>query len=209
MFGGAWNGQHQQHEPTNYGMGLLGGTSLELTNGPLNPLKRIEQEQPIGCLPTRQLNECDDDEDYAPFDECALQKREYELFIYNLTFGCFQLLQAAIVLALGLGNTTLGKFKLPLTTLFTYWDLGYPQQRLVIVGFLPFVAATSGFAWQTAVAHFSVVIGFPCYLADLRRGVNRYRWVEYAFSSSWMICLIGLLFGIYDINTQVSNKCVV
>ena len=209
-----------------------------------------------------------DEEDYAPeIPECRL-KKESEIFWYNLACGLFHLIQAAAVLALGLGNSTLGKFKLPLTTLFTIWPKGYPQQQLIVRGYLPFVAATSGFAWMSAIAHFrspsrlahsviyslslslslpfslslslslyrasllahirtialiltlflilshllslplshcssSVLIGFPCYIADLRKGINRYRWVEYAFSSSWIIALIAMLFGVYDILTLV------
>ena len=118
-------------------------------------------------LPGPQMNEielaagqCDvkqqpcDEEDYAPeIAECRL-KKESEIFWYNLACGLFHLIQAAAVLALGLGNNNLGKFKLPLTTLFTIWPRGYPQQQLIVRGYLPFVAATSGFAWMSAVAHF-------------------------------------------------------
>lgn len=159
------------------------------------PGSTIQQEQIVGQL-------CEE-EDYAPEVIGLRLKKEGEIFWYNLGCGLLHLVQAAAVLGLGLGNTTLGKFKLPLTTLFTTWTRGYPQQELVVRGYLPFVAATSGFAWMSAVAHFSVLIGFQCYIADLRKGINRYRWVEYAFSSSWMIALIAMLFGCYDILTLV------
>ena len=154
--------------------------------------------------------ECEDD---APeILECR-EQREYELFWYNLACCLFHFIQAIIVLALGLGSSTLGKFKLPLTTVFTVWPRGYPQQELIVRGYLPFVAATSGFAFMSAVAHASVLIGYSCYVCDLRRRINRFRWVEYAFSSSWMIALIAMLFGCYDILTLVLiasvNACMI
>ena len=37
------------------------------------------------------------------------------------------------------------------------------------------------------------------YFADLKKGINQFRWFEYALSSSIMIVLIATLFGIYDI----------
>lgn len=96
------------------------------------------------------------------------------------------------------------KFKLPLTTLFLEWGKGFPVQKLVVQGYLPFVAVTSGFSWMSAVAHFFVLIFFSTYyIPDLRRGINRFRWIEYAFSSSLMIGLIAMLFGMYDIISLV------
>ena len=35
--------------------------------------------------------------------------------------------------------------------------------------------------------------------ADLKKGINKFRWFEYALSSSIMIVLIATLFGVYDI----------
>ena len=119
--------------------------------------------------------------------------------------GIFHLLQAILVLGLGLnpkGNAV--KFKLPLTTLFLDWSKGFPVQKLVVQGYLPFVAVTSGFSWMSAVAHFFVLVFFSTYyIPDLRKGINRFRWIEYAFSSSLMIGLIAMLFGMYDIISLV------
>lgn len=40
-------------------------------------------------------------------------------------------------------------------------------------------------------------------MRDLQRGVNRFRWYEYAFSSSLMMGLIAMLFGMYDVISLV------
>lgn len=73
------------------------------------------------------------------------------------------------------------------------------QQRAL----LPFAAVTSGFAWMSAAAHFTVLAFYPTYLRDLRNGMNRFRWIEYAFSSSLMMALIAMLFGVYDVISLV------
>jgi hypothetical protein len=124
---------------------------------------------------------------------------------WNLACGLFHLIQAIFVLGLGLiPNSKAAKFKLPLTTLFLDWSSGYPTQRLVVQGYLPFVAVTSGFSWMSAMAHFIVLMLFSTvYIPDLRKGINRFRWIEYAFSSSLMIGLIAMLFGMYDVISLV------
>ena len=120
---------------------------------------------------------------------------------WNLACGLFHLIQAIFVLGLGLiPNSKAANFKLPLTTLFLDWSSTYPVQRLVVTAYLPFVAVTSGFSWMSAISHFVVLILFSkYYIPDLRKGINRFRWIEYAFSSSLMIGLIAMLFGMYDI----------
>lgn len=52
---------------------------------------------------------------------------------------------------------------------------------------------------MSAVAHFLVLLNWDSYTEGLKKGINRYRWWEYAISSSLMICLICMLFGVYDI----------
>lgn len=67
---------------------------------------------------------------------------------------------------------------------------------------LPFGILVASFLLISALAH--AIISIPkktndIYNADLGKGINRFRWFEYAISSSIMIVLIGTLFGIYDI----------
>lgn len=53
---------------------------------------------------------------------------------------------------------------------------------------------------MSALAHF--LIAFPLnekYVANLQKGMNPYRWYEYAVSSSVMIFLVTFLLGIWDI----------
>lgn len=71
---------------------------------------------------------------------------------------------------------------------------------------LPFGILVALFLFISAAAH--ALISFPeklnaKYNADLEKGINQFRWFEYALSSSIMIVLIATLFGIYDIASLI------
>ncbi len=71
---------------------------------------------------------------------------------------------------------------------------------------LPFGILVACFLLISALAH--ALISVPkttnaIYNADLEKGINKFRWFEYAFSSSIMIVLISTLFGIYDIASLI------
>ena len=44
-----------------------------------------------------------------------------------------------------------------------------------------------------------VLLYWDKYTSDLARGLNRFRWWEYALSSSLIMALIAMLFGVYDV----------
>ena len=115
------------------------------------------------------------------------------------------LLQAIVSLALGLNtNNQFGKFRLlPISTQFQNWSGGKPHSEVHIIGSVRFAALTSGFAWMSAFTHLVVLLKFELYISDLRMGINRFRWLEYACSSSLMLVLIAMLFGMYDIISLV------
>ncbi|MFW5894995.1 MAG: heliorhodopsin HeR [Bacillota bacterium] len=65
---------------------------------------------------------------------------------------------------------------------------------------LPFIPLTASFLLISALFHY--IIAFPYkekYVSDLKQGINKMRWFEYAISSSIMIVLISSLFGVRDI----------
>lgn len=65
--------------------------------------------------------------------------------------------------------------------------------------------AVAAFLFLAALDHLltSTVLR-SMYEADLLRGTNRARWIEYSFSSTIMIVLIGLYFGLTGISTIVA-----
>lgn len=65
---------------------------------------------------------------------------------------------------------------------------------------LPFLPLAASFLLISAIFHF--IIAFPYkdkYIEDLKQGINKMRWYEYALSSSLMIVLISSLFGVRDV----------
>jgi hypothetical protein len=71
---------------------------------------------------------------------------------------------------------------------------------------LPFGVMVALFLFISAAAH--ALISLPpklnaVYNSDLKKGINKFRWFEYALSSSLMIVLISTLFGIYDIASLI------
>ncbi|MFW6046933.1 MAG: heliorhodopsin HeR, partial [Candidatus Woesearchaeota archaeon] len=69
---------------------------------------------------------------------------------------------------------------------------------------VPFVQLVAGFLLLTGLFHFIVGTVFNTrYNTDLQRGINKFRWIEYSITSSVMIVLIGLLFGVNDIGAII------
>jgi len=135
------------------------------------------------------------------------------LRLYNVLMGFLHLLQAVAVFILS------SDFWLPITTSFVRYmpETGklWPVTETVFKLQLgPMVAV---FLLMSAVAHFTVSSPgvFSRYVNNLKKGINYARWYEYAFSASWMIVLIGMLCGIYDLAallmafvlTAVMNLC--
>ena len=103
---------------------------------------------------------------------------------------------------------TISEFKPTITQFFLRFDT--TTQSLVVdmkdLFDLPFGIMVALFLLLSALAH--AIISLPkktndIYNRDLERGINKFRWYEYALSSSIMIVLIATLFGIYDIGSLV------
>lgn len=70
---------------------------------------------------------------------------------------------------------------------------------------VPIGAAIAVFLTLAALDHLlTATIGRGSYERDLRRGINRFRWVEYSFSASIMVVLICLYSGITGIAALVA-----
>jgi len=127
---------------------------------------------------------------------------------FNIIMGALHFVQGLLMIVLGLTVTQFGDFKMTITQNFLRFDLA--SQTLVsdsrAVFTLPFFVLVASFLLISAIAH--ALISLPkktneIYNRDLEQGINRFRWFEYAFSSSIMIVLIAYLFGIYDIASLV------
>ena len=124
---------------------------------------------------------------------------------FNAAAGFLHLIQGIIMLILGFlieWTRDVYTFYLRLDIISPgpppVFDVPVPNpQILFTVSSLGAILAS--FPLISAIAHF--VIAYPknnSYNENLKKGMNPYRWYEYAFSSSIMIVLIGLFLGVWD-----------
>ena len=73
------------------------------------------------------------------------------------------------------------------------------SQHLFDVNLVWLVAA---FLFMAAIAHGLLATNLRSqYEKDLKKGLNKIRWIEYAFSAGTMLVTIGLLSGVYDLSS--------
>jgi len=127
---------------------------------------------------------------------------------FNGVMAGLHFVQGAFMLVMGLVITNIKEFTLPVTYYFQSFD---PEKMKLfvdseIIGSIPIGIVVSVFLFLSAIAHFLVVLPGVnnFYNSSLKKGINYFRWFEYALSSSVMIVLISILFGAKDIGTIVA-----
>jgi len=135
-----------------------------------------------------------------------MEEKLHRLRRFNLIMGAFHLVQGVIMVFLATRVIqTIAEFQ-PTITQF-YLTFNPETSSLEVVSRelfeLPFGYLVASFLLISAAAHGLIVLMKDRYFAGLREGINKFRWFEYALSSSVMIVLIATLFGIYDIASLV------
>jgi len=126
---------------------------------------------------------------------------------FNVFMGFLHLIQGSAMLIFALTIDQIKNFRTPVWS--NYLNFDTVTQRLVSVPeklfTVPFAVLVAVFLFLSAIAHF--IIAAPktndIYNRDLERGMNKFRWYEYSLSSSLMIFLIAMLFGVYDIGALI------
>jgi hypothetical protein len=122
---------------------------------------------------------------------------------FNLGAGILHLTQGILMLALGTLLTweqTIYTFYLKLNIITgppPTFEVAPDPQVFFTLSYLGVIVAS--FPLISALAHF--LIAYPKnkdYNENLKKGMNPYRWYEYAFSSSIMIVLISTFVGVWD-----------
>jgi hypothetical protein len=123
------------------------------------------------------------------------ERRFGRLRLYNLIMGLFHLGQGIAIVALS------NDFKLPVTASFMAGPPGTPPATPEILFEVPLGLAVATFIFMSALAHFIIAspLAYPWYVKNLKRNRNYARWIEYTFSSSLMVVLIGMLPGVFDV----------
>lgn len=128
---------------------------------------------------------------------------EGKILKYNTIAAVLHLVQAVAQLVLGITVDNFRKFKLPVNINYLSQDpvLGYLTLGSDLIGNMPIAPLVSIFFFLSAVFHMLVVSPWfkETYLQGLREGRNTFRWIEYSISSSVMIWIIAMLFGVADI----------
>jgi len=118
---------------------------------------------------------------------------------WNLGLTALHGLQAVLIVVMA------GDFAITITSTFPKGPpgtrLGTPEAFFD----LPIGAAVAVFLALAAIDHCITATAMRGrYEADLQRGINRFRWVEYSVSATLMIVLIGSYSGITDIAAVVA-----
>ena len=124
---------------------------------------------------------------------------------FNLIMGALHFVQAVLMVILaGSVIQKIGQFQPDIT--INFLEFNQITQSLEpaskVLFQLPFGIMVALFLFLSAFFH--ALIALPkktndIYNADLQKGINQFRWYEYALSSSIMIVLIATLFGVYDL----------
>lgn len=115
---------------------------------------------------------------------------------FNLVMGVIHLVSGGAMVVFG------NDFELEISSFNLNGPPGTPldEGTLDSVIGVPLAWGTATFLWLSALFHFLIgTVGFGAYGSELRHGRNRFRWVEYALSSTLMIVLIALVTGITDL----------
>lgn len=118
---------------------------------------------------------------------------------FNRNMGILHLIQGVLMIFLGF----LLDFSRDIYTFYLRFDIGPPlviePNPQVFFTFRLLGMFVGSFLLLSAIAH--LLIAYPLnksYIRNLKHGINKVRWFEYAFSSSIMIVLIAIFFGVWD-----------
>jgi len=118
---------------------------------------------------------------------------------WNIGLGVIHFIQALIMLMMSNSTT------LPIKTNFLQFTGSGVEPVSQVVLNLPVGAAVSAFLFMSAIAHFTMAAPkvYPWYAEKLSEKINYIRWFEYSISASWMLIIISMLCGIFDIGTLI------
>jgi Heliorhodopsin len=123
---------------------------------------------------------------------------------FNVGAGILHFVQGIVMVALGFYKaynldvyTFYLKFNIINTNPFAI-QIGPDPKILFTIGYIGVAAAL--FPLMSATAHFTIAfVKNKTYNENLKKGMNPYRWYEYAFSSSLMIFLIASFAGVWEL----------
>ena len=120
---------------------------------------------------------------------------------FNKKMGILHLVQGLLMVLFGFLPQL--AFSTDIYTFYLRFQIGPPiditPNPVVLLTFRALGASVGSFLLLSAIAH--LLIAYPLnksYIRNLKKGINKVRWFEYALSSSIMIFLIAIFFGVWD-----------
>lgn len=121
------------------------------------------------------------------------------LRLWNYGLAVLHAAQALLVVVLA------SDFAIGVTSSFPVGPPGEPAPAPETLFSVCIGLAIAVFLGLAALDHLATAtVGRGIYEADLRAGINRFRWVEYSLSATLMVILIGFYTGLTSINTVIA-----
>ncbi|CAK9040808.1 Hypothetical protein SCF082_LOCUS23667 [Durusdinium trenchii] len=125
---------------------------------------------------------------------------------WNIGMAVLHFIVFVVLLGAAVSVDSFKDFKLPLVLSFQKLeDAGTGDEFLTtsqrVIGRVRVGLMVPFFSLMSSMAHTYMAIRFDQYISMVNKGYNAIRWVEYSFSSTLMIWIIAMFFGIVDIMT--------
>lgn len=138
-------------------------------------------------------------EDGAPVATGVTAERLAGLRAWNVGLTLLHLVQALVILFLA------GSFSITVTSSLPEGPPGTKAPAPEALFDVPIGWAVAVFLLLAALDHLlTATVCRGTYERDLRRGINRFRWLEYALSATLMVLLIGFYSGITSLNAVIA-----
>jgi hypothetical protein len=135
--------------------------------------------------------------------ECFAEEgdlRFKKLRVFNGVMGFIHLFQGILMLAL----SSFENWSITTNYLKFIPSEGLQPSTQTVLEF-PLAPLVALFLFMSAIAHFLLsTVLYDWYVKNLKKHMNKARWIEYSFSASLMIWIIAMLTGIYDIGTLIA-----
>ncbi len=130
-----------------------------------------------------------------------MQEKLNKLNRFNLIMSALHFVQGLAILLLSTD------FSLPVTASYLNFDTA--TQSLVPVSkelfTVPLAFLVAGFLFLSSAAHLLIATKYrKTYEANLQKGINKARWIEYSISASVMMVAISMLVGVYDLGSLIA-----
>lgn len=129
------------------------------------------------------------------------KKKLHKLVRFNLIMSAVHAVQGIAILLIS------SNFSLPVTSRYLVFNESTQslEQAGMTLFSMPIALLVAVFFFISAAFHYYIATaGKKTYMRDLKQGINKFRWYEYALSASTMMVAISMLAGVYELSLLIS-----